>query len=111
MDEDQILEIFPHDIILPACPETPDERADDVFLNVTSFVDDELEKIYGKAPTPAEQLVQKLKTAHIKYLNIEKKYSKPIVLDTLHIFTYLKWVDVFIAYQCSFPYCCTPEHG
>lgn len=45
--EDQILEIFPHDVILPSCPDTPDERADNVFLNVTKFIDEELEKIYG----------------------------------------------------------------
>jgi len=45
--EDQILEIFPHDIILPACPETPDEKADDVFLNVSKFIDEELDKIYS----------------------------------------------------------------
>lgn len=44
---DQLLEIFPHDIILPACPITPDEKADDVFLNVSRFIDDEFEKIYG----------------------------------------------------------------
>jgi len=47
-NEEQILEIFPHDIILPSCPETPDEKADDVLLNVSKFVDDELEKIYGQ---------------------------------------------------------------
>src|SRR3989338_2170795 len=45
--EDQILEMFPHDIILPSCPESPDERADDVFLNVANFIDDEFEKLYG----------------------------------------------------------------
>lgn len=45
--DDQILEIFPHDIILPACPVSGDEKADDVFLNVTKFIDEELEKIYG----------------------------------------------------------------
>ncbi|OIO81510.1 DNA polymerase II large subunit [Candidatus Pacearchaeota archaeon CG1_02_32_132] len=43
----QIIEIFPHDIVLPACLESPDERADDVFLNVSKFIDDELEKFYG----------------------------------------------------------------
>ena len=48
--EDQVLEMFPHDIILPACPETPDERADDVFFKVSKFVDDELEKIYSSKP-------------------------------------------------------------
>ncbi|MEK6909076.1 MAG: DNA polymerase II large subunit [Nanoarchaeota archaeon] len=46
-NENQILEIFPHDIILPSCPETLDERADDVFYNIVKFVDDELDKIYG----------------------------------------------------------------
>ncbi|PIO07335.1 DNA polymerase II large subunit [Candidatus Pacearchaeota archaeon CG10_big_fil_rev_8_21_14_0_10_35_219] len=43
---DQTVELFPHDIILPSCPVTQDERADDVFVNVAKFVDDELEKIY-----------------------------------------------------------------
>jgi DNA polymerase II large subunit len=45
-DENQILEIYPHDIILPACPDTLDEKADDVFLRVSQFIDDELEKVY-----------------------------------------------------------------
>lgn len=48
--ENQILELFPHDIILPACPVTPDERADDVFLNVGRFIDEELVKIYNTNP-------------------------------------------------------------
>lgn len=45
-DEDQVLEIFPHDIVLPACPASPDDGADKVFMNVTKFIDNELEKIY-----------------------------------------------------------------
>lgn len=45
--DDQIIEMFPHDIILPACPVTNDEGADDVFLNVSKFIDEELEKLYG----------------------------------------------------------------
>ncbi len=45
--DDQLIEIFPHDIILPSCPISPDERADDVFINVAGFIDDELENIYG----------------------------------------------------------------
>ena len=45
--DNQILEIFPHDIVLPSCTESDDERADDVFWQVSKFVDDELEKIYG----------------------------------------------------------------
>jgi len=45
-NEEQILEIFPHDIILPASPESPDERADTVFMNVGKFIDDELTGLY-----------------------------------------------------------------
>jgi DNA polymerase II large subunit len=45
--EKQILEIFPHDIILPSCSETPDEKADEVFLRVSKFIDDLLERLYG----------------------------------------------------------------
>jgi len=47
VDDSQILELFPHDIILPSCPDSGDERADDVFLRVSQFIDDELEKLYG----------------------------------------------------------------
>ncbi len=45
--ESQMLELFPHDVILPACPESQDGRADDVFLKISNFVDDELERLYG----------------------------------------------------------------
>ncbi len=46
-DENQILTLLPHDILLPACPETPDEKADDVFLNISHFIDELLEKFYN----------------------------------------------------------------
>lgn len=46
-NDDQVITLFPHDIILPSCPDGADERADDVFLRVTKFVDDELERFYG----------------------------------------------------------------
>lgn len=45
--EQQVIELFPHDIVLPACPASPDEGADKVLLSVTRFIDDELEKLYG----------------------------------------------------------------
>jgi len=45
--ENQILEIFPHDIILPSCPDSQDEKADDVFLSMSQFIDEELHRIYG----------------------------------------------------------------
>jgi DNA polymerase II large subunit len=46
-NDEQVLTMFPHDLILPSCPESADERADDVFLKVSKFIDDELEKLYG----------------------------------------------------------------
>ena len=46
-NERQILDLKPHDILLSSSPESPDERADDVFLRVAGFVDEELEKLYG----------------------------------------------------------------
>ncbi|RMD45689.1 DNA polymerase II large subunit, partial [Candidatus Pacearchaeota archaeon] len=47
VSEEQILELKPHDIVLPSCPKTQDEKADDVFFNISKFIDAELEKIYG----------------------------------------------------------------
>lgn len=45
-NDNQIIELLPHDIILPSCATSGDERADDVFLNVARFIDDELERLY-----------------------------------------------------------------
>ncbi len=45
-DENQVLTLMPHDILLPSCPETTDERADDIFINIANFIDDLLEKFY-----------------------------------------------------------------
>jgi len=45
-NQNQILELMPHDIILPSCSVTADEKADDVFFNIANFVDEELEKFY-----------------------------------------------------------------
>lgn len=63
-NSEQVLEIFPHDIILPSCPESPDERADEVFFNVSKFIDDELERLYKKKKifnyTSKEQVVGSL---------------------------------------------------
>jgi len=47
INEEQILELMPHDVLLPSAKESPDERADDVFFNISKFVDEELEKFYG----------------------------------------------------------------
>jgi len=47
VNEEQILELMPHDVLLPCCGDSLDEKADDVFKRVANFVDDELEKFYG----------------------------------------------------------------
>jgi len=44
---EQILLLMPHDIVLPCCPDTGDEKADDVFFNIANFIDELLEKVYG----------------------------------------------------------------
>jgi DNA polymerase II large subunit len=45
--EDQILELKPHDVLLPSCVDSLDEKADDVFIGICNFIDDELERFYG----------------------------------------------------------------
>lgn len=47
VQDDQILEIMPQDIILPACPDSTDEPADEVLFRVTNYLDDVLQKMYG----------------------------------------------------------------
>jgi DNA polymerase II large subunit len=49
-DENQIVELMPHDIILPSSSESLDERADDVFIRVCNFVDALLINFYGLKP-------------------------------------------------------------
>jgi len=48
--EDQILEIKPQDILLPCCPDSPDEPADEILFRTTKFIDELLEKFYGLKP-------------------------------------------------------------
>ena len=47
VDENQILELKPHDILIPCNDESGEERGDDVFINITKYVDELLEKFYG----------------------------------------------------------------
>jgi DNA polymerase II large subunit len=49
-NQEQILEIKPHDIILPSCPESMDERADKVFTRIARFIDDLLVRFYKSKP-------------------------------------------------------------
>jgi len=46
MNENQILELKPHDVLLPCNNLAGDEKADDVFINVCGFIDELLEKFY-----------------------------------------------------------------
>jgi DNA polymerase II large subunit len=48
--EDQILEIKPQDLLLPCCPDSPDEPADEVLFRTTKFIDELLDKLYGLKP-------------------------------------------------------------
>ncbi len=45
-NENQILELKPHDIIIPCNNLSGDEKADEVFVNVCNFIDELLEKFY-----------------------------------------------------------------
>lgn len=49
-NSEQILELKPHDIILPSSIKSPNERADEVFIKIASFVDMLLERFYELPP-------------------------------------------------------------
>lgn len=46
IDVNQILELMPHDVVLPSCSESKEESADVSFFNIASFVDEELSRLY-----------------------------------------------------------------
>jgi DNA polymerase II large subunit len=48
--ENQILELKPHDVLIPACPDTLDEKGDDVFVRICNFIDDLLVRFYKLKP-------------------------------------------------------------
>ena len=62
--DDQILELRPHDVLLPSSPNSPDGGADGVFIRVCNFIDELLVKFYGLKPfynvKKREDLVGKL---------------------------------------------------
>jgi len=47
VESNQIIELMPHDIILPNNVESGDEKAEDVFINLTTFIDELLVNFYG----------------------------------------------------------------
>ncbi len=57
--DDQVIEMFPQDVILPACDESPDEKSDEVLLRAAQFVDELMVHLYQMEPyynakTPAD---------------------------------------------------------
>ena len=50
VNDEQIIELMPHDILLPSAQAPHDERADDVFVKVSKFVDDLLVNLYKLKP-------------------------------------------------------------
>ena len=46
ISDEQILELKPHDILLPCNHESGDEKADKVFMDISKYIDDLLEKLY-----------------------------------------------------------------
>lgn len=46
INEDQVIEMLPQDMVLPACDVSPDEACDDVLFRVSKFVDSLLERLY-----------------------------------------------------------------
>lgn len=50
VDKEQILKLEPHDVILPSSSDSPDERADEVFIRISKFIDSLLERFYGLKP-------------------------------------------------------------
>lgn len=44
--DDQVLELLPQDVVLPCCPDSPDEHADVVCLRISAFVDELLVRFY-----------------------------------------------------------------
>ena len=49
-NENQIVELYPQDVIIPCCAESPNEPADEVLFRTTRFIDTLLDKLYGLKP-------------------------------------------------------------
>ncbi len=47
---EQILELLPQDVVLPACLEAPDEPCDEILFRTANFIDDLLERFYKQKP-------------------------------------------------------------
>ncbi len=49
-NDNQILELMPHDILIPSSGDNPEEKGEDVFLKICKFIDELLEKFYDLKP-------------------------------------------------------------
>ena len=49
-NDEQILELKPHDVILPSSSESSEEKADEVFIRICNFIDSLLVRLYGMDP-------------------------------------------------------------
>jgi len=49
-NNNQIIELRPQDVILPSCPQSPDEGADEILFRVSKFIDDLLTYFYDSNP-------------------------------------------------------------
>jgi len=49
-NNEQILELKPHDILLPSPSEVPEGKADEIFIKIANFVDELLVRFYGLSP-------------------------------------------------------------
>jgi len=47
VDDNQVLELKPQDVVLPNCKDAAEEGADIVLFKIANFIDDLLEKFYG----------------------------------------------------------------
>jgi DNA polymerase II large subunit len=50
VDDNQVLELFPQDVVLPCCDQSPDDPCDKVLCNVANFIDELLYRHYKIKP-------------------------------------------------------------
>ena len=50
VNEEQVLELMPHDVVLPCSKDSADENGEVVFMRICNFVDALFEKFYGMKP-------------------------------------------------------------
>ena len=50
VDKEQLLDLKPHDVLLPCPQDSPEEGADEVFMRICNFIDSLLVNFYGLKP-------------------------------------------------------------